>query len=306
MKCIVTITACCLMLSCGVGARSGLLEVGSIFGFVTNTQHLPLDSARVEIAGESGIETYTNSAGYYMLSDLPFGVYNLVITRNGYGSCKKTIRISRGEKNEFNTSLESEVTAPGKVSGIVVNFINNTPLIVNVAVMDRNLAIMSDSTGKFEFDSLTPGYYLLKFTAFDYLDAFSEVTVFPGRTTEIMKPLLRNNTVITLYGINFEFGKAVIMSGSYSVLDSAAGILSNYPEVEVEILGHTDSIGSDAANLVLSQKRAEAVRQYLIDMHMIEPVRLIAIGCGETKPVAGNSTEQGRARNRRVDFVISK
>jgi outer membrane protein OmpA-like peptidoglycan-associated protein len=306
MKSVIVALLSCFILNCGIGAKSGLQEVGSIFGFITNAQHLPLDSARVEIAGESGLGAYTNSAGYYMLSDLPTGTYNLVITRNGYGSCKKNIRISTGAKNEFNVALEAVETAPGKISGIVVNLVNNTPLIVNVAVMDRNLAAMSDSTGKFEFDSLTPGYYLLKFTAFDYLDAFSEVTVFPGRTTEIMKPLLRNNTVITLYGINFEFGKALIMSGSYSVLDSAAGILSNYPEVEVEILGHTDSIGSDAANLTLSQKRAEAVRQYLIDMHMIEPVRLIAIGCGETKPIADNSTEEGRAKNRRVEFVITK
>ena len=121
-----------------------------------------------------------------------------------------------------------------------------------------------------------------------------------------MKPLLRNYTVISLYGINFEFGKGVVKPESYPVLDSAAGILSNYPEVEVEIQGHTDNVGSEEANQALSQKRAEAVRQYLIDVHMIEPVRLIAYGFGEAKPVADNSTEEGRAQNRRVDFLITK
>jgi len=306
MKYIIVIAVSCLILSCTAGVRSGLQEVGSVFGFVTDAQHLPLNSTRIELAGESGIETYTNQAGYYMLADLAPGNYNLVITRTDYGSYNKPVRITSGTKIELNVALDAEVTSPGKISGLVVNYINNTPLMVDVAVMDRNLSAVSDSTGKFEFDSLIPGNYLLKYTALDYIDAFSEVTVFPGRNTEIMKSLLRNNTVISLYGINFEFGKAVIIPESHPVLDSAAGILSNYPEVEVDILGHTDSIGSDAANLTLSQKRAEAVRQYLIDVHMIEPVRLIAIGCGETKPVADNATEEGRAKNRRVDFVITK
>ena len=306
MKYIIVIIASCFMISCTAGVRSSLQEVGSVFGFVTDAQHLPLDSTRVELAGESGIEAYTNSAGYYMLADLAPGNYNLVITRMGYGSFNKPIRITSGNKIELNVALDATETSPGKISGIVVNYINNTPLMVDVVIMDRNLSAVSDSEGKFEFDSLIPGNYLLKYTALDFIDAFSEVTVFPGQNSEIMKPLLRNNTVISLYGINFEFGKAVIKPGSYPVLDSAAGILSNYPEVEVEIQGHTDNIGSDAANQALSQKRAEAVRQYLIDVHMIEPVRLIAYGFGETKPVADNSTEEGRARNRRVDFLITK
>jgi outer membrane protein OmpA-like peptidoglycan-associated protein len=306
MKYIFVIAAICLTLSCTAGVRSGLLEVGSVFGFVTDAQHLPLDSARIEVAGESGIETYTNQAGYYMLADLVPGNCNLVITRPGFGSFSRGFRIASGVKVELNVALEAEVTLPGKISGVVVNYMNNTPLIVDVAIMDRNRSTVSDTTGQFEFDSLAPGKYLLKYTALDYIDAFSEVAVFPGQITEIMKPLLRNNTVISLYGINFEFGKAVIKPESHPVLDSAAGILSNYPEVEVEIQGHTDNIGSDAANLTLSQKRAESVRQYLIDVHMIEPVRLIAYGFGEIKPVADNATAEGRAQNRRVDFLISK
>ncbi len=306
MKNILFIIVPCLMLSCGVGAKSGLLEVGSVYGFVSDEKNLPLDSARIEVAGETGIETTTNSAGYYMLADLGAGTYDLVITRPGYESVSNQVKVDVGSKFELNVALKLEITVPGKISGLVLNYINNEPLLVDISVMDRNLTTISDTAGKFEFDSLSPGYYLLKYTAFDFIDAFSEVTVFPGQTTEIVKSLLRNNTVISLYGINFEFGKAEIMKSSSPVLDSAAGILSNYPEVEVEVQGHTDNIGSDAANLTLSQKRAEAVRQYLIDVHMIEPVRLIAIGFGETKPVADNSNEEGRAKNRRVDFVISQ
>ncbi|MEO0183664.1 MAG: OmpA family protein, partial [candidate division WOR-3 bacterium] len=81
-------------------------------------------------------------------------------------------------------------------------------------------------------------------------------------------------------------------------------ILTMHPEIEVEIQGHTDDIGADAYNLKLSQKRAEAVRDYLINKHMIEPVRLIPVGYGERRPIADNSTEEGRRKNRRVEFLI--
>lgn len=300
------IALACLALSCGVGSRTGLREVGSVYGFVSDEKGLPLESAQVEVAGEQDILTATNSAGYYMLADLAAGHYDLVITRPGYKPVSSKVGIEIGSKIEYNVTLEREVTVPGRISGMVINYLNHEPLVVEVQVMDRDLATVSDTAGKFGFDSLAPGYYLLKYTAFDFIDAFSEVTVFPGQTTDIVKSLLRNNTVISLYGINFEFGKAEIKKESYPVLDSAAGILCNYPEVEVEVQGHTDAVGSDQANLALSQKRAEAVRQYLIDVHMIEPVRLIAIGYGERKPVADNDTEAGRARNRRVDFVISQ
>ncbi|MEO0232818.1 MAG: OmpA family protein, partial [candidate division WOR-3 bacterium] len=70
--------------------------------------------------------------------------------------------------------------------------------------------------------------------------------------------------------------------------------------------GHTDSIGSDSYNMSLSQARAEAVRSYLITRHGIDPARLIARGYGETMPIAPNTSREGRAQNRRVEFVIIK
>jgi len=120
-----------------------------------------------------------------------------------------------------------------------------------------------------------------------------------------MVRIFKKESVITLTGIEFEFGSAKIKPESSPVLDDAAAILTNHPELEVEIHGHTDSVGTAENNLKLSRKRAEAVRDYLIDIHMIEPVRLIARGYGESKPVAGNATNGGRAKNRRVEFHIS-
>ncbi|MFW5921177.1 MAG: OmpA family protein [Polyangiales bacterium] len=102
--------------------------------------------------------------------------------------------------------------------------------------------------------------------------------------------------------IHFEFDKAKIRPVSYPILDTVAQVLKDYPEITLEVQGHTDSRGSDRYNEKLSQKRAEAVRQYLIEQG-IDRGRLVAKGYGETRPIESNRTQAGRAANRRVEFV---
>ena len=303
---VMLLLAVTMFLNCAPGVRTNLVEVGTVYGFVTNSSYEPLDSVQIEIAGESEVITYTNQAGYYMLADMVPGDYSMLVTKPGYTPQTHSLTIKTNDKKELNAVLPMETSASGRISGLVVDYFSKAPLVVDVTVMDHNRTAATDSNGAFVFEDLEPMSYLLKYQAMDYVDVFSDVTVLPGRTTDIVKSMIKANTTITLYGIVFEFGKAAIKPESYPVLDSAAGILNNFPEIEVEVLGHTDSIGSTAANLVLSQKRAEAVRQYLIDVHMIEPVRLIPIGLGKTKPIADNGTEEGRAKNRRVEFLVTK
>jgi outer membrane protein OmpA-like peptidoglycan-associated protein len=99
----------------------------------------------------------------------------------------------------------------------------------------------------------------------------------------------------------FESGKDIIKSESFDNLNVLASIMKEYKEAKVVIEGHTDSQGEDADNLVLSQKRTESVKRYLVSKG-IEESRISAVGYGESKPVADNSTAKGRASNRRVDF----
>ena len=82
--------------------------------------------------------------------------------------------------------------------------------------------------------------------------------------------------------------------------------MGDYLIVHAGFAIHTLDEKEAEANLKLSQARAEAVRDYLIDIHMVEPVRLIPIGYGESQPIDDNGTEAGRAKNRRVDFVVMK
>ena len=81
-------------------------------------------------------------------------------------------------------------------------------------------------------------------------------------------------------------------------------ILNDYPEANVAIDGHTDNVGVSAANLELSQKRADAVKAYLINKG-ISAMRLTSTGYGDTQPIADNKTKDGKAKNRRVDFKLT-
>jgi OmpA-OmpF porin, OOP family len=110
--------------------------------------------------------------------------------------------------------------------------------------------------------------------------------------------------IVILKKIHFEFNKARIMPDSSELLAQVAQVLKEHPEIRrVAIEGHTDAKGSAAFNLRLSQQRAEAVKTWLVE-NGIEPSRLDALGLGKTRPVAENATEEGREKNRRVEFHI--
>lgn len=109
--------------------------------------------------------------------------------------------------------------------------------------------------------------------------------------------------VIELRGVEFELNSAQLRPQSRSVLDDMAATLKKNADIAVEVAGHTDSSGSDAYNLDLSQRRAQSVADYLISQG-VDAERLVVRGYGETQPVAPNGTAEGRARNRRVELRI--
>jgi len=139
----------------------------------------------------------------------------------------------------------------------------------------------------------------------DYLDKCPTIpgVASNGGCPEIKKEV-RTLFQKALQGIQFETSKYVIKPVSFKILNQIAQVLVDNPTYLIEIQGHTDNVGKPETNLVLSEKRAEAVRLYLISKG-IDEKRMTSHGYGDTKSVATNKTKAGRALNRRVEFVVS-
>jgi outer membrane protein OmpA-like peptidoglycan-associated protein len=114
---------------------------------------------------------------------------------------------------------------------------------------------------------------------------------------------LKENGSVALHNILFDTGKATIKPESAAALTPIGEILKTDPSLVLEIVGHTDNVGTAAANLKLSRDRAAAVKMYLVQTLGIDTARLTTAGFGDTRPVASNNTEEGRAQNRRVELV---
>jgi len=125
-----------------------------------------------------------------------------------------------------------------------------------------------------------------------------DVTYFNEQTVALGKTLILKN-------INFDFAKHTLQPVSYAELKKVVAVLQKNPAYKIEIAGHTDNIGNKSSNISLSENRAKAVRDYLVSQK-IAADRISFVGFGSSQPIANNETEAGRAKNRRVEFVLSK
>lgn len=134
----------------------------------------------------------------------------------------------------------------------------------------------------------------------------TQTRVVPEQPVEVLpsqEPVEEEPEMIVLRGVQFDFDKSDIKPEYVPVLDEAVAVLSARPEVRVRIEGHTCSIGTNAYNQGLSERRAAAVKNYLAG-HGIAENRLDTVGYGESRPRFDNTTRQGRAKNRRVEMVV--
>ena len=124
------------------------------------------------------------------------------------------------------------------------------------------------------------------------------------RVEELEALQTERGLVLTLGDVTFDFNKATLKSGGLRTIRNLGNFLEEYPERNILVEGHTDSIGSDEYNLGLSERRANAVRQALIGLG-VSGQRIRIQGVGKMQPVASNATEIGRQQNRRVEVIIS-
>lgn len=104
--------------------------------------------------------------------------------------------------------------------------------------------------------------------------------------------------------VMFDTGSAVLKAGAYDEINRVAQVMNQYPETTIQIAGHTDSVGAEAANQILSERRAEAVKNAL-SAQGVSAARMRTVGFGESQPIADNNSDAGRQMNRRVNITIT-
>ncbi|AFM03296.1 outer membrane protein/peptidoglycan-associated (lipo)protein [Bernardetia litoralis DSM 6794] len=181
-----------------------------------------------------------------------------------------------------------------------------TVMFVNT-VTGEVFSKISDKEGKCFFVLIKGKEYLIKYKNFGKDVDYQKVQIPDVARLKELKVLVKFQpaTAYTLDNVLFETGKANLKNSSYKAIDELADAMKAKNTMEIEIAGHTDNIGDKAANLKLSQERAEAVRHYLIKKG-IDAHRITAKGYGDTKPVADNSTNAGKQQNRRTEVKITK
>jgi len=125
------------------------------------------------------------------------------------------------------------------------------------------------------------------------------------REEDITLQAIKEGQSVVLRNIFFETNSFELKEESNAELQTMLELMQKNPTLRIEISGHTDNVGKDDYNMTLSENRAKSVRQWLIDKG-INTQRIVAKGYGKTKPIADNSTEEGRQQNRRTEFKIIK
>lgn len=274
------------------------------------TAKTPIALADITFPGSALEPSRTSPEGLYS-ADVTPGTYRIHVEARDYRPDERVVSIKEGEKQVIDFELAKIGVPQSTLTGKIADADSLTPIILSTLsfVGTAIKPVMPEpSTGIYKA-IVPPGTYSIKVDADGYLPQSAPVVLADGET-KILNFTLKKISIpkvgerIILKGIYFDFNSAMIKPMSYPVLDDAAKILLAKPKMRVEIGGHTDSIGSDSYNMRLSQMRAESVRNYLVQTHSIDPSRIIAVGYGESMPIADNRSRSGRDLNRRIEFKV--
>jgi OmpA-OmpF porin, OOP family len=221
----------------------------------------------------------------------------------GLGGLHITLGPERWETNGYLESPDKPwLPASGVVNPVVKEKVNH----VIIWIQKRRARIYHQ--GSKVLDCPTNVYGETKFdrlmfsgwdrSSFPYITNLKITTASPDTRSK----LLTDGKIIS-YGIYFDSGKDVVKPESYASVKEIATVLNENPGVKIKIVGHTDSDGQDALNLDLSKRRASNVKQYLVKEFAVDGSRIETDGLGENQPISDNNTAEGKAKNRRVEFI---
>lgn len=260
--------------------------------------------AMVTLPGYSeDVSMLTDSLGIYTVEVNP-GTIRVKVDRQGYVSEEKGVVIEKEQTQILDFAINKKKVQKGIFTGKVIDKATdgNVNAMLSIPEAQTGTFYPDAATGIFKVE-LDPGTYTIVAKAEGYLDYAVPVVIEEAKTLVMNVELLKKGGKINLRGINFESGKANILPESYVILNDAVKLLKDNPKVKIEVQGHTDSVGAAAANETLSQARADAVKKYLVD-NGIDAARIQTKGYGELIPIASNDTKEGRAQNRRIEFLI--
>jgi len=260
-------------------------------------------SANLVVLGPDG-QVAVSTVGSDWTGALPAGQYEVKANRDGYEGDAKSIYIAVGQTSKTKLVLKKIVIA--------------APTVLELEVIDKDTLVKLDAnalltgpagkksvavSGGIAKLEVEPGKYDIEVGAEGYETVTKHADAAKSETTAVKIELRR--TKIKIENIKFKTNSDVISPESYATLNEAVEALKKIAVYKkVEIAGHTDDQGPDAYNLKLSQRRANSVKNYLVKQG-IDGAKLEAVGYGETKPIADNTTDVGRAQNRRVEFIIT-
>ncbi|MGC8901627.1 MAG: OmpA family protein [bacterium] len=307
-------------------------EKGKISGVVLDEQTgMSISGVIIKFEGTDMSDIITGSNGTFTSCPMNAGPVKLDFFKEGYQPVSLEGTIITGQTLTQQVTMRKLVLI-GAVAGMVTDT-TGKPLAAVITFNNTSLppSATDPRTGAY-FIKLTPGNYEMTVSAQGYVSQTINVQVknmiktiinFTLQPAQVAPPppppppvpavekkprviLEKEKKKIEITeAIHFETGSAKILPDSYSLLNEIAQVLQQNPGISVRIEGYTDNVGSPSYNLRLSQLRAESVMKYLIRQG-ISPDRLTAKGYGMMNPIASNATAEGRAKNRRVEFTITK
>ena len=269
----------------------------------------------------------TGADGHFISGNLEPGTYTLSVEAGGYQPAECSATVLKAQASDAGTpryvDVDCELVAVPPVTTVTGHARDASGLgpIASVSAklrdqLGRELELTTDASGSFRFEQVMPGAVTLEVKAEGYLLHRETVEAPAGAETRLEFGMHRRPKParVTIAGkelrlaqpVRFEDGSGKLTSDSQVLLEEVADVLANAAQIKLlELQGYTDDTGNADRDQQLSEERARTVQDYL-GAHGVEPARLTAKGYGATHPVSPNVTPAGRARNRRVRFVITE
>jgi len=255
-----------------------------------------------DVAGAKDYPGITRMPGYFIYdySELPFDSVTFTVKEAGK---TKDVKVE-GHKYDFRFNLKDGATMPSPIQ-ILRNYQNAARTAGGQVLYEGedSTTIRLGKGGKEAWvvvhTSNAPSGMFITMTIIEKEGMKQEVTM----DAAAMAQGLSDTGEVAIYGIYFDTGKSELKPESEPALEEIAKLLKTSPLLKVFIVGHTDMVGDPAVNVKLSQARAQAVVSALVTRNGIAAARLTPFGAGPYAPVASNKTEEGRAKNRRVELV---